>query len=84
MGLDPFVLTAQLVDIPSVSRDEGAITDWIERRLAEAPWLHVSRIGHNLVARTELGRPYRVILAGHTDTVPIDSNLPSRRGCDAL
>ena len=44
----------------------------------------MSRIGHNLVARTELGRPYRVILAGHTDTVPIDANLPSRLEGDVL
>jgi succinyl-diaminopimelate desuccinylase len=30
------------------------------------------------VARTELGRDERVILAGHLDTVPVNDNFPSR------
>ena len=30
------------------------------------------------MARTELGRPQRVVLAGHIDTVPVAGNLPSR------
>ena len=36
------------------------------------------RDGNAIVARTTLGRPERVILAGHTDTVPVAGNLPSR------
>lgn len=81
---DLLELTADLVDIPSVSRDEGAITDWIEERLRAVPWLEVTRVGHNLVARTRLGRPHRVVIAGHTDTVPVNGNLPSRREGDVL
>jgi len=71
---DLLALTAQLVDLPSVSRDEGRITDWLAAELEGAPWLQVTRVGDNLVARTDLGRRYRVILAGHTDTVPANGN----------
>ncbi|MEZ5216520.1 MAG: succinyl-diaminopimelate desuccinylase [Ilumatobacteraceae bacterium] len=84
MAADPFALTAQLVDIPSVSHDEEAITDWIESRLRAVPGLEVTRLGHNLIARTHLGRARRVVLAGHTDTVPINDNLPSRLDGEVL
>jgi succinyl-diaminopimelate desuccinylase len=78
-------LTAELVDIPSESHGERALTDHIERRLAEtAPWLELVRHGDNLVARTSLGRPQRLVVAGHTDTVPVAGNLPSRREGDVL
>ena len=75
---DLLQLTAQLVDVPSESHHEQAITDLLEATLRErAPWLRLDRLGHNLVARTDLGRPQRVILAGHTDTVPLNGNLPA-------
>jgi succinyl-diaminopimelate desuccinylase len=67
-------LTAELVDIPSVSWDEQAIADRIEMDLREVPWLIVDRIGDNVVARTTAGRANRVVLAGHTDTVPPNAN----------
>jgi succinyl-diaminopimelate desuccinylase len=67
-------LTASLVAIPSVSFDEALITDHIESLLSAAPWLKVERLGNNLVARTDLGLPTRVVLAGHTDTVPPNQN----------
>ena len=38
----------------------------------------MQRFGHTLVARTELGREERVVIAGHIDTVPVNGNLPSR------
>src|SRR5919199_508292 len=34
--------------------------------------------GEAVLARTALGRPERVVLAGHLDTVPIAGNLPTR------
>ncbi|MGD9705625.1 MAG: succinyl-diaminopimelate desuccinylase, partial [Acidimicrobiia bacterium] len=78
-------LTAYLVDIPSESHDEAAITSWLEAELRRsAPWLTIERVGLNLVARTELGRRHRLVIAGHTDTVPINGNVPSRREGDVL
>ncbi|MCA1185449.1 MULTISPECIES: succinyl-diaminopimelate desuccinylase [unclassified Saccharopolyspora] len=77
---DPVELTAALVDIPSVSRDERRLADAVEHALrAQAPHLEVVRNGEAVLARTNLGRASRVLLAGHLDTVPINDNLPSRR-----
>ena len=71
---DLLALTASLVDIPSVSDDEAAMVARLEADLADAPWLELTRVGDNLVARTDLGRSERLILAGHTDTVPPNGN----------
>jgi succinyl-diaminopimelate desuccinylase len=71
--------TEELVAIPSESRDEAAITDHLDTLLAEAPGLERTRVGENLVARTDLGRPLRLVLAGHTDTVPANGNAEPRR-----
>lgn len=77
---DPVELTAALVDVPSVSGDEGPLADAVERALRQqAPHLQVRRSGNTVLARTDLGRPSRVLLAGHLDTVPIADNLPSHR-----
>ncbi|MBV9206729.1 MAG: succinyl-diaminopimelate desuccinylase [Actinobacteria bacterium] len=78
LHLDGAALTAQLVDTPSVSGEEGPLTDSIEAALRSLPHLAVHRDGNTIVARTMLGRPERVILAGHVDTVPLAGNLPSR------
>jgi succinyl-diaminopimelate desuccinylase len=67
-------LVATLVDIPSVSHHERHITDHLEGLLAPVPWLELVRIGNCLVARTHLGRAQRLLLAGHTDTVPPNGN----------
>lgn len=74
-------LTADLVDIPSVSRDEQQIADAVERALRELPHLRVDRDGNTVVARTQLGRAERIVLAGHLDTVPLTDppNIPARR-----
>jgi succinyl-diaminopimelate desuccinylase len=82
--MDLLELTAQLVDIPSVSRQEQVITGWIERELREVPTLDVRRIGDNIVARTSLGRSRRVVFAGHTDTVPPNGNERARIEGDRL
>lgn len=66
--------TAELVAIPSESFAEAAITEVIEERLRVLPHLEVTRVGDNLVARTTLGRNLRVVLAGHSDTVPANGN----------
>ena len=73
---DPVELTRQLCNIASVSGDERRIADAIEAVLVDAPHLAVTRDGDTLIARTELGRERRVIIAGHLDTVPINANLP--------
>jgi len=77
---DPVELTALLVDVPSVSGSEKALADAVEHALrVQAPHLEVVRNGNAVLARTRLGRPSRVVLAGHLDTVPINHNLPHRR-----
>jgi succinyl-diaminopimelate desuccinylase len=81
---DLLALTAELVDIPSVSHDEEAITGYFEERLRAVPWLEVERVDRNLVARTNLGRSMRLILAGHTDTVPVNENDRARVEGDTL
>lgn len=78
LSTDVVTLTRQLVDIESVSRNEQEIADAVESALAALPHLSVSRRGHTVVARTDLGRGSRVVIAGHLDTVPVNDNLPSR------
>jgi succinyl-diaminopimelate desuccinylase len=82
---DPIALTAALVDIPSESGHEARIADEIEAALREqTSGFDIVRHGNAVLARTDLGRPTRVVLAGHLDTVPIADNLPSRRAGDEL
>jgi succinyl-diaminopimelate desuccinylase len=76
---DPIALTAALVDIPSESRHEQRIADEVEAALrTQTQGFEIVRNGDAVLARTQLGRPSRVVLAGHLDTVPIADNLPSR------
>ncbi|WP_292980245.1 succinyl-diaminopimelate desuccinylase [Mycobacterium sp.] len=85
---DPIELTAALVDIPSESRHEERIADEVEAALrAQTPpalGYEVVRNGNAVLARTALGLPSRVLLAGHLDTVPAAGNLPSRRDAESL
>ena len=81
---DLFGLTAALIDVPSVSHEEGPITDLIETELRSLEHLEVDRIGDNLIARTHLGRERRLILGGHTDTVPANGNEVARIEGDQL
>ena len=67
------------MDINSVSGNEGRIADAVEAALLAIPELALVRDGDAIVARTELGLPERVILAGHLDTVPLPL-APGSRG----
>jgi succinyl-diaminopimelate desuccinylase len=71
---DLLARVGELVDIPSVSRNEEAIADRVEAVLARRNGLEVRRLGNNVLARTNLGLPQRLILAGHLDTVPPNGN----------
>jgi len=84
LGADAAALTAALVDVPSVSGTEGPLADAVEAALCALGGLEVARNGDTVLARTALGRPRRVLLAGHLDTVPVAGNLPSRVDGDRL
>jgi len=71
-------LTRQICDIESVSGNEGALADAIETALTGFAHLEIIRDGDTIVARTNLGRAQRVVIAGHIDTVPLNENLPTR------
>ncbi|GAA1712482.1 succinyl-diaminopimelate desuccinylase [Isoptericola hypogeus] len=77
---DLVALLAAVCDVPSVSGQETALADAVERALRAQPHLEVLRDGDAVVARTSLGRDRRVVLAGHLDTVPLtaEPNLPTR------
>ncbi len=81
---DLFALAAAIVDIASVSFEEQVLVDVLEADLHACSHLSVERIGDNLVARTELGRSRRLVLAGHTDTVPPNGNDGARIEGDTL
>lgn len=74
---DAVELTRQLVDVPSVSGSEGPLADLVEAALRDLGKYEVERCGDAVLARTNLGREKRVLLAGHLDTVPVADNLPS-------
>jgi succinyl-diaminopimelate desuccinylase len=75
---DVAVLTAALMDINSVSGNEGELADAVDVALRAIPELSVVRDGDSIIARTELGRPERIILAGHLDTVPLPATEGAR------
>src|SRR5664279_4490333 len=84
LSADASALTAALVDVESVSGDETRLADLIEAALRGYPGLAVEREGNVVLARTDLGRARRVVLAGHLDTVPIAGNVPSHVDGDRL
>lgn len=71
-------LTRAICDIPSVSGHEQPLADAIFAEIEPLEHLEVYRDGDTIVARTNLGRAQRVVIAGHIDTVPINDNLPTR------
>lgn len=84
LAADIVDLTAALVDVPSQSHNERQLADAVESALLALPHLKVTRLGDNVIARTELNRDQRVVIAGHLDTVPAADNLPSRLVDDRL
>ncbi|KNX36505.1 succinyl-diaminopimelate desuccinylase [Luteipulveratus halotolerans] len=81
LNSDVVTLTAAVCDIESVSHHESDLADAVEAALRALPHLEVVRDGNAVIARTDLGRAERVVLAGHLDTVPLTDppNLPVRR-----
>src|SRR5436309_1188782 len=67
--------TLALVDLPSPSHDEGLVYDYVRAALHHLPLAHDD--GETLLYAKREGRPL-VLLAGHTDTVPPQGNLPGR------
>jgi succinyl-diaminopimelate desuccinylase len=84
LEMDAAALTAALVDVPSVSGGESQLADAVDGALRGLGYLDVERDGNVVIARSDVGRPHRIVLAGHLDTVPIADNVPSRRDGDLL
>ena len=73
-------LALELVNTPSVSREEQEVTAWIGGRLREhAPHLAIQHRQDDAIVFGEVGVP-DVVLAGHSDTVPAQDNIPGRLG----
>lgn len=66
--------TLDLVNIPSESRNEAALYDYVR---ASVPLEAAHDDGESVLFVKRVGRPL-VLLAGHTDTVPAQANLPGR------
>jgi succinyl-diaminopimelate desuccinylase len=81
---DLLLLTRDLVAFPSESHAEAPFVDWIADQLTPLDHLTVERVGDNLVARTTGSHATRVLLAGHTDTVPANGNATPRIEGDVL
>jgi succinyl-diaminopimelate desuccinylase len=67
--------TLALVDIPSESRNEARIADYVT---VEMPWDPAWREAETLWYEAGGGERPLVVLAGHLDTVPAQGNLPGR------
>lgn len=66
--------TLELVNIPSESRSEAALYDYVRASVPLAP---AYDDGESVLFAKRSGKPL-VLLAGHTDTVPSQGNLPGR------
>jgi succinyl-diaminopimelate desuccinylase len=72
--------TLELVDIPSESRNEAAVRAYVAASIPSEPAFDD---GESLLYAKRSGNPL-VLLAGHTDTVPAQGNLPGRIEDDAV
>jgi succinyl-diaminopimelate desuccinylase len=66
--------TLALVDLPSPSREEAAVYAYVT---GAVPLDRVHDDGESVLYAKRSGKPL-VLLAGHTDTVPAQGNLPGR------
>jgi succinyl-diaminopimelate desuccinylase len=66
--------TLELVDIPSPSHEEAAVYAYLS---TQVPLPLVYDNGESLLYAKRSGKPL-VLLAGHTDTVPAQGNIPGR------
>ncbi|MEN9872314.1 MAG: hypothetical protein RL450_249 [Actinomycetota bacterium] len=70
-------LTMAICNIESVSGNEAGLADAVASALSAFAHLEIIRDGNAVVAKTNLGREQRVVIAGHLDTVPVANNLPA-------
>lgn len=82
--VDLVELTAELIAVSSVSHHEKELCDQVAARLESIGHLAVTRVGDNIVARTENGRCTRLFIGGHLDTVPAADNETPRRERDRV
>lgn len=71
-------VTTDLVNIASVSGDENLIASSIFAALSDCGWLEVHRFQNSIIAKTNLNKASRVIVAGHIDTVPVADNAKAK------
>lgn len=67
--------TLELVDIPSESRNEDAVAEYVA---AGMPWEPTWREGETLWYEAPSRSRPLVVFAGHLDTVPAQGNIPGR------
>lgn len=84
LGLPVGDLTRRLLEVDSVSGNEGPLADLVEEAFRGLPHLDVTRDGDAIIARTHLGRAERVAIAGHLDTVPLAEGLRVKVEGDTL
>lgn len=74
-------LLETLVNIPSVTGNEAAISNWVAERLNALGRGELIRSGNSLIWRGPRGKSPRplIVLAGHLDTVPPNGNATARR-----
>ena len=74
-------LLETLVNIPSETGREAAISQWMEARLRALGVGELIRSGQSLVWRGPRAKPPRplLVMAGHLDTVPANGNATARR-----
>ena len=79
-----FELTRMLIDIPSVTGDEGAVGDFLAQYLTElgytAELQPVEGMRRNLIATTAASP--RIVFSTHLDTVPL--HIPSREDTEFI